>query len=185
MHLWWSFCTLCLLVHQVRVTVGDLGLCCCLCDIIWVLIKSLVGWCCTFHWFLCAGADLPAAVGQPRQGQLLHKLLPRQARPHYCSRSGAEQGCCSTHQILSCFRIFTGRAPVSTDNVCTSLSLHQLHGNRIRSPGHELSDWSAERGGRFWVAVEDVLPLHGFLARPQEAGRCGYWGSMEVRQMWV
>ena len=29
---WWSLCTLYLHVCQVRVTVGDSGLCCCACD---------------------------------------------------------------------------------------------------------------------------------------------------------
>ena len=31
MYLWWSFCTLYLHACQVRVTVGDSGLCCCAC----------------------------------------------------------------------------------------------------------------------------------------------------------
>ena len=31
MYLWWSLCTLCLHACQVRVTVGDSGLCCCIC----------------------------------------------------------------------------------------------------------------------------------------------------------
>ena len=31
MYLWWSLCTLYLHACQVRVTVGDLGLCCCAC----------------------------------------------------------------------------------------------------------------------------------------------------------
>ena len=31
MYLWWSLCALYLLACQVRVTVGDLGLCCCVC----------------------------------------------------------------------------------------------------------------------------------------------------------
>ena len=31
MYLWWSLCTLCLPVCQVRVTVRDPGLCCCTC----------------------------------------------------------------------------------------------------------------------------------------------------------
>ena len=46
-HLWWSLCTLYLPACQVRVTVGDSGLCCCDCyDVFWVLINSLVGWFC-------------------------------------------------------------------------------------------------------------------------------------------
>ena len=31
MYLWWSLCTFYLHAHQVRVTVGDSGLCCCAC----------------------------------------------------------------------------------------------------------------------------------------------------------
>ena len=53
MYLWWSLCTLysCtlyLLACQVRVTIGDSCLCCCVCvtsfDIFWVLISSLACW---------------------------------------------------------------------------------------------------------------------------------------------
>ena len=46
MYLWLSLCTLYLHACQVRVTVtiGDSGLCCCLCDVFWELINSLV--CC-------------------------------------------------------------------------------------------------------------------------------------------
>ena len=47
MRLWWSLCTLCLLACQVRVPVGDSGLCCCLFDIFQGLINSLVGCFCT------------------------------------------------------------------------------------------------------------------------------------------
>ena len=32
LYFWWSLCTLYLLACQVRVTVGDSGLCCCTCD---------------------------------------------------------------------------------------------------------------------------------------------------------
>ena len=31
MYLWWSVCTLYLHIHQVRVTIGNSGLCCCAC----------------------------------------------------------------------------------------------------------------------------------------------------------
>ena len=31
MYLWWSLCSLCLLACQVRVSIGDSGLCCCVC----------------------------------------------------------------------------------------------------------------------------------------------------------
>ena len=44
MHLWWSLCTLYLLACQVRVTVGDSGLCCCTCYVFRALINSLVCW---------------------------------------------------------------------------------------------------------------------------------------------
>ena len=46
--LWWSLCTCYLLACQVRVTVGDSGLCCfCFCDVFRVQINSLVCWFCT------------------------------------------------------------------------------------------------------------------------------------------
>ena len=46
--LWWSVFTLYLHACQVRVTVGDSGLCCCLCDDVFrLLINSLVCWFCT------------------------------------------------------------------------------------------------------------------------------------------
>ena len=35
--IWWNLCTLYLLASQVRVSVGDLGLCCC---VFWMLINS-------------------------------------------------------------------------------------------------------------------------------------------------
>ena len=41
MYLSWNLCTLYLLACQVRVTLGNLGLFCCLCDIFWVLITPL------------------------------------------------------------------------------------------------------------------------------------------------
>ena len=41
MYLWWSVCTLCLLACQVRVTVDNSSLCCCLCDIFRALINVL------------------------------------------------------------------------------------------------------------------------------------------------
>ena len=43
MHLWWSLCTLYLFACQVRVTVGDSGLCCCV-YVFQGLINSLVCW---------------------------------------------------------------------------------------------------------------------------------------------
>ena len=45
MYLWWSLCTLYLLTYQVRVTIGDSGLCCFV--VLWhlfMLINSLVCW---------------------------------------------------------------------------------------------------------------------------------------------
>ena len=58
MYLWWSLCTLYLLACQVRVTIGDSGLCCCaivMSKIFWALINSFVCWFCTdlhrFCWF--------------------------------------------------------------------------------------------------------------------------------------
>ena len=46
--LWWSLCTCYLLACQVRITVGDSGLCCfCFCDVFRVQINSLVCWFCT------------------------------------------------------------------------------------------------------------------------------------------
>ena len=38
MYLRWSLCTLYLLACQAWVTVGDMGLCCYLCDVLWVII---------------------------------------------------------------------------------------------------------------------------------------------------
>ena len=35
MYLWWNLCTLYLLACQMRVPVGDLGLCCCVCVMLW------------------------------------------------------------------------------------------------------------------------------------------------------
>ena len=52
MCLWWSLCTLHLHACQLRVTVGDSGLCC----VFWVLINSLMCWFCLFVsccWFVC------------------------------------------------------------------------------------------------------------------------------------
>ena len=46
-HLRCSLCTLYLLTYQVRIAVHDLGLCCCLSDVFWVLLKSLVCRFCT------------------------------------------------------------------------------------------------------------------------------------------
>ena len=43
MYLWW-FCTLYLHACQMRVTIGDSGLCCFLCDIFWALITSCLCW---------------------------------------------------------------------------------------------------------------------------------------------
>ena len=40
--LWWSLCALYLHACQVRVTVGDLGLCCYTCYVFQALINSLV-----------------------------------------------------------------------------------------------------------------------------------------------
>ena len=42
MYLWWSLCTLYLLACQVRVIIGDSGLCCTLCYVFWALINSLL-----------------------------------------------------------------------------------------------------------------------------------------------
>ena len=44
MYLWCSLCTLYLHACQVRVTVGDWGLCCYSCYVFWTLINSLVCW---------------------------------------------------------------------------------------------------------------------------------------------
>ena len=43
MYYWWNLCALYLLACQVRVTVGDSGLCCCVCcDVFRVPVNSLV-----------------------------------------------------------------------------------------------------------------------------------------------
>ena len=44
MYFWWSLCTLYLHACQVRVTIGDSGLCCCTCFVFQALTNSLVCW---------------------------------------------------------------------------------------------------------------------------------------------
>ena len=60
MYLWWSLCTLYLHACQVRVTVGDSGLCCCTCVTYFEgeLTPSCVCCCCCFTLFCCIQKDV-------------------------------------------------------------------------------------------------------------------------------
>ena len=50
MWIWWSLCTFCLLACQARVTVGDSGLCCCIC------VTSFERWLTPFACWFCTSA---------------------------------------------------------------------------------------------------------------------------------